>query len=99
MNFMNTLRKFCAIRGTPSLIMTDNAKTFKTIAGLVDKLHANKGVKNWKNALNWIKHWKNVLNESLMWNVHHRGAAILSGWLAVCNVVLGNFWVMLNCIQ
>ena len=44
MNFMNTLRKFCVIRGKLSLILTDNTKTFKTLARLVDKLHANKGV-------------------------------------------------------
>ena len=44
MNVMNTLRKFCARRGTPSLILTDNAKTFKTTARLVENLYANKGV-------------------------------------------------------
>ena len=45
MNFMNTITKFCATRGTPSLLLMDNAKTYKTLVRLVDKLHANKGVK------------------------------------------------------
>ena len=36
--FVNCLRRFCARRGTPSLIVSDNAKTFKSTAKFLKKL-------------------------------------------------------------
>ena len=36
--FINCLRRFCARRGTPCLINSDNAKTFKSTAALLKKL-------------------------------------------------------------
>ena len=37
-SFINSLRRFCARRGTPRLINSDNAKTFKAAKKLLDKL-------------------------------------------------------------
>ena len=36
--FVNFLRRFCARRGTPSLIVSDNAKTFKSTAKFLKKI-------------------------------------------------------------
>ena len=36
--FIRSFRRFTARRGTPSVIKTDNAKTFKYIAGFLKKL-------------------------------------------------------------
>ena len=37
-NFMHVLRKFCARRGMPNLIISDNAKTFKSTAKVLKKI-------------------------------------------------------------
>ena len=36
--FLNCLRRFCARRGTPTLMISDNAKTFKATAKLLEKI-------------------------------------------------------------
>ena len=42
--FLNCLRRFCAKKGTPTIINSDNAKTFKAIAKFLRKLHSDKNV-------------------------------------------------------
>ena len=44
--FINCLRRFSARRGTPSLLVTDNAKTFKASAKFIKKLFKNKLVQS-----------------------------------------------------
>ena len=44
--FINCLRRFSARRGTPSLLVTDNAKTFKASAKFIKKLLKNELVQN-----------------------------------------------------
>ena len=44
--FINCLRRFSARRGTPSLLVTDNARTFKASAKLIKKLLKNELVQN-----------------------------------------------------
>ena len=68
MNFMYILRKFCARRGTSSLILMDNAKTFKTLARLVDTLHANKGVEEF--LLEKHNKWTFTLECASWWGSH-----------------------------
>eukprot|EP00794_Sanderia_malayensis_P012189 gene12189-biopygen9725 len=43
-SFLNCLRRFCARRGTPSIINSDNAKTFKSIASFLKKMGTDEGV-------------------------------------------------------
>ena len=43
-SFLNCLRRFCARRGTPSIINSDNAKTFKCIASFLKKTSINEEV-------------------------------------------------------
>ena len=40
--FLRCLRRFSARRGTPALIVSDNAKTFKASARALDSLGANR---------------------------------------------------------
>ena len=40
--FLNCLRRFCARRGTPDLINSDNAKTFKSTARFLKKLQVDR---------------------------------------------------------
>ena len=89
MNFMNTLRKFCARRGTPSLILTNNAKTFKTLARLVDKLHANKEVEEF--LLEKRIKWKFNLERATWWGCH------FERMVDSVKRCLRKVWVMLNC--
>ena len=44
--FVNCLRRFSARRGTPSLIISDNAKTFKATAKLVERLFKEKDTRD-----------------------------------------------------
>ena len=41
--FLNCLRRFAARRGTPSLIVSDNAKTFKAAKMLLKNLYKDQG--------------------------------------------------------
>ncbi|XP_065065262.1 uncharacterized protein LOC135691349 isoform X2 [Rhopilema esculentum] len=43
--FLNCLRRFCAKRGTPEVINSDNAKTFKATAKFLKKLSNNQEIK------------------------------------------------------
>ena len=43
--FLRCLRRFAARRGTPSLIISDNAKTFKASAKVIKRLHDNEEVR------------------------------------------------------
>ena len=45
--FVNCLRRFSARRGTPSLIISDNAKTFKATAKLVERLFKEKDTRDY----------------------------------------------------
>ena len=68
MSFLNILRKFCARRGTPSLIVTDNAKTFTTSAKLVRRIHANDKVEEFLLGKRII--WKFNLERASWWGGH-----------------------------
>ena len=48
--FLNSLRRFCARRGTPYIINSDNAKTFKASAKLLRKLYADVRVRDFLNS-------------------------------------------------
>ena len=45
-SFMHVLRKFCARRGMPNLIISDNAKTFKSTAKALRKLHEQQQIQD-----------------------------------------------------
>ena len=53
--FVNCLRRFCSRRGTPSLIVSDNAKTFKATSKLLKKLFRTKQVEDFLESrrINW----------------------------------------------
>lgn len=53
--FVRCLRKFAARRGTPTLIVSDNAKTFKASEKLLRRLHDNREVKEHleSNRIDW----------------------------------------------
>ena len=42
--FLNCLRRFCAKRGTPEVINSDNVKTFKSTSKFFKKLHGDRNV-------------------------------------------------------
>lgn len=44
--FVNCLRRFCSRRGTPTLMVSDNAKTFKSTVKLLKKLTSSSTVTN-----------------------------------------------------
>ena len=44
--FVNCLRRFCSRRGTPTLIVSDNAKTFKATSNLLRTLEGDESVSN-----------------------------------------------------
>ena len=46
LTFLNCLRRFCARRGTPGIINSDNAKTFKSSSKLLKKIFNEQSVKN-----------------------------------------------------
>ena len=46
LSFLNCLRRFCARRGRPSIINSDNAKTFKSSSKLLRKFFSDQGVSN-----------------------------------------------------
>ena len=54
--FMNCFRKFCARRGTPRLINSDNAKTFTAAAKLLTKLSRDETFSNFSETRRII--WK-----------------------------------------
>ena len=53
--FVRCLRRFAARRGTPTLIVSDNAKTFKAYEKLLRRLHENREVGEHleSNRINW----------------------------------------------
>ena len=63
--FVRCLRKFVARRGTPSVIISDNAKTFKTSAKLVKRLCDSNEVKE-RLETNRID-WKFNLEKTPWW--------------------------------
>ena len=54
--FLNCLRRFCARRGTPNIINSDNAKTFQSTAKLLKKFRASDSVKDFSDSQRII--WK-----------------------------------------
>ena len=53
--FLNCLRRFTSRRGTPTLIVSDNAKTFEAAQKAVQSLYNSKEVKSYleSNRLEW----------------------------------------------
>ena len=60
--FLRCLRRFTARRGTPSLIISDNAKTFKASAKVIKRLYDNEEVRAhlWRDFLPEISQGKFV---------------------------------------
>ena len=54
-NFMRCLRRFTSRRGRPSLIVSDNAKTFKAASKLVKGLHDDELISDYlaNNCIEW----------------------------------------------
>ena len=44
--FLNVLSKFCARRGIPQMIISDNAKTFKSVANLIKGIYEDQSVQD-----------------------------------------------------
>ena len=65
--FRRTLRRFAACRGTPCLIVTDNAKTFKAAAKALNKLQSHPEMKNELDKLH-IKWNFMILKLHIKWN-------------------------------
>eukprot|EP00794_Sanderia_malayensis_P017243 gene17243-biopygen14837 len=63
--FSNCFRRFCSRRGTPRLVNTDNAKTFKAAANLMKKLFKDNDFNSFQQA-NRIK-WRFNLPRSPWW--------------------------------
>ena len=63
--FMNCFRKFCARRGTPRLVNSDNAKTFKAAAKLLTKLFKDETFCNFLETRRII--WKFNLPRASWW--------------------------------
>jgi len=63
--FLNCFRRFCARRGIPSLIVSDNAKTFKAANKFLVKLSEDVKVMDHLSSLN-IK-WQFILEKSPWW--------------------------------
>ena len=55
-NFLNALRKFAARRGKPSLIVSDNAKTFETVAKFLKKVYSDERLQDYlvNKRIQWI---------------------------------------------
>lgn len=53
--FMRCLRRFSARRGTPSLMISDNAKTFKATAKALNKIFSNENLQGYlnRNRMEW----------------------------------------------
>ena len=56
LNFIHFLRKFCARRGKPDLIVSDNAKTFKSTVKVLKKIQDNQQVKDFlgNKSIHWL---------------------------------------------
>ncbi|XP_048580427.1 uncharacterized protein LOC116614572 [Nematostella vectensis] len=54
-SFLNCLRRFCARRGTPALIVSDNAKTFKSAAKFLNELYDQPDIRTYceENRIQW----------------------------------------------
>ena len=63
--FQRALRHFAACRGTPCLIVTDNAKTFKAVAKALNKLQNHPETKSELDKLHI--EWKFNLERALWW--------------------------------
>ena len=66
--FICSLRRFCARRGIPSIIVTDNAKTFKAAAKFLEKLNKDRMFSDFLEAKR-IK-WKFNLERAPWWGGH-----------------------------
>ena len=63
--FVHCLRRFVARRGVPSLIISDNAKTFKASAKVIKRLYDNEEVRAHLES-NRID-WKFILEQAPWW--------------------------------
>ena len=68
LNFIHVLRKFCARRGTPNLIVSDNAKTFKSTVKVLKKIHDNQQVQDF--LVNKRIRWLFNLERASWWGGH-----------------------------
>ncbi len=48
--FLNCLRGFAASRGTPTLLVSDNGKTFKAAAKFIKKLNTNNELQTYSSS-------------------------------------------------
>ena len=66
--FIIGLRKFCARRGIPTMIVSDNAKTFKSIANVFKKVYDNRHIRDFLNSRRIA--WKFNLECASWWGGH-----------------------------
>ena len=66
--FLNVLSKFCARRGIPQLIVSDNAKTFKNVANLIKSIYKDQSFQN-SLSTKGIR-WKFNLERASWWGGH-----------------------------
>ena len=66
--FLNCFRKFCARRGTPRIVVSDNGKTFKASSKLLRKLLNEKQFEDYLEARHII--WKFNLERTPWWGGH-----------------------------
>ena len=85
-NFINCLRRFTSRRGTPSLIVSDNGKTFKAASKILRGLFKDKDVKTYLSG--YCVEWKFNLERTPWWRgFFERLVGIVKGCL---RKVLGN---------
>ena len=63
--FLNAFRRFCGRRGIPSLIISDNAKTFKSASNILTKLSKETEVIDHLSSMKIT--WKFILEKSPWW--------------------------------
>ena len=66
--FLNCFRRFCARRGTPRLIISDNSKTFKAADKILHNLLSKNEVNNFLKRKRIV--WKYNLERSTWWGGH-----------------------------
>ena len=86
-NFIHVLRKFCARRGTPSLIVSDNAKIFKSTVKVLKTIRDNQQVQDF--LVNKRIRWLFNFEHALWWGGHFER---MVGSVKRClKKVLGNY--------
>ena len=65
--FLQAFRRFCGRRGVPSIIMSDNAKTFKSCSKEIEKLVCSEEVHQYLT--NKQISWKFIVEKAPWWGV------------------------------